>query len=90
MPAYNEEGRLPIMLDAAINYLDKNRSAILKKKSTCIEWLVVSDGSTDGTAIIVSGYGSRSKHDVWKLISLKTNGGKGAASMGRAVSHGGC
>ena len=79
IPAYNEEVRLPIMLDAAIDYIDKNRSTILKKKSTCIEWLVVSDGSTDGTASIVRDFGSRSKHDVWKLISLKTNGGKGAA-----------
>ena len=67
------------MLDAAIDYIDKNRSTILKTKSSCIEWLVVSDGSTDGTANIVIDYGSRSKHDMWKLISLKTNGGKGAA-----------
>mmetsp|Transcript_15759 Transcript_15759/g.22214 ORF Transcript_15759/g.22214 Transcript_15759/m.22214 type:complete len:346 (+) Transcript_15759:127-1164(+) len=95
VPAYNEEERLPIMLDSALNYLESHRETVLNTcraialkrgesiplTSSQIEWLVVSDGSKDGTCDIVRQYGKkrRSPNDSWKLIELKRNGGKGAA-----------
>lgn len=91
IPAYNEEERLPIMLDAATQYVNQNRSSVVKAcqaavnnnaNSTAIEWIVVSDGSTDGTAQVAREYAakeSKQQKDTWKLVSLQTNGGKGAA-----------
>lgn len=97
IPAYNEERRLPIMLDAASAYTDEHRESVLlacrtalnptKKieiSTCCIEWLVVNDGSKDETANVVREYVARrsSKEkdgDAYKLVSLRTNGGKGAA-----------
>lgn len=86
IPAYNEEERLPIMLTAATDYINQNRSSVQQKcqaavdtTATGIEWIVVSDGSTDGTADVVCQFGKDSKKDTWRLVSLKQNSGKGAA-----------
>jgi len=95
MPAYNEEERLPIMLDSALAYLQPHRAKILNicraialkrgesvpLTSSQIEWLIVSDGSKDRTCDIARIYGKKwsSPNDSWKLIELKRNGGKGAA-----------
>ncbi|KAI2507173.1 glycosyl transferase [Fragilaria crotonensis] len=100
IPAYNEEDRLPIMLDAALASIRKHRTRIVKQiqdrsnspsSTTAIEWIVVSDGSTDGTSQVVEKYGQAASQkqqqenskttndDVWKLLTLNTNSGKGAA-----------
>src|SRR5262249_25372257 len=46
IPAYNEEARIRATLDAVVRYLTESRIAH--------EILVVDDGSTDGTATVVS------------------------------------
>jgi dolichyl-phosphate beta-glucosyltransferase len=88
IPAYNEEERLPVMLDATLASIAKHRKKIVElaqtktgtNQSTTFEWIVVSDGSTDGTAHVVEAYGRKaSGDDVWKLVTLHTNSGKGEA-----------
>lgn len=100
IPAYNEEQRIPLMLDAALNAWVPGESGeklvstaracavqlgIKDKPKVDIEWIVVNDGSSDATAQTVRDYVKQqgsSKGSVkhrWKLISLRKNGGKGAA-----------
>ncbi|CAM9801852.1 unnamed protein product, partial [Chrysoparadoxa australica] len=50
VPAYNEEERLPKMLDLTFGYLD---SLKVKDKTFTYEVVVVDDGSTDQTAEVV-------------------------------------
>jgi dolichyl-phosphate beta-glucosyltransferase len=89
IPAYNEEERLPVMLDATLASIAKHRKKIVElaqtksgTKSTAFEWVVVSDGSTDGTVRVVETYGRKTlgaAADVWKIVTLHTNSGKGEA-----------
>jgi dolichyl-phosphate beta-glucosyltransferase len=93
IPAYNEQERLPIMLDAATSYVNTHRSTLLKScqaattnasKATSIEWIIVSDGSTDDTCTVVRDYAGKQQtandnDDTWKLCTLQINSGKGAA-----------
>ena len=88
IPAYNEEDRLPVMLDAALASIKKYKAKIISlaqanvksTSTTTFEWIVVSDGSTDSTAQVVEKYGrSSNDDDVWKVVTLHTNSGKGAA-----------
>ncbi|XP_011262738.1 dolichyl-phosphate beta-glucosyltransferase [Camponotus floridanus] len=74
IPAYNEEHRLPTMLDECLEYLEK------RAKSTCkftYEVIVVSDGSTDKTANVAQYYAS--KYNTLKVLNLVKNRGKGGA-----------
>lgn len=89
IPAFNEEKRLPTMLDAATASLKNQRSKAIElaqektgiTSTSRFEWIVVSDGSTDGTEAVFKQYvkDNKEKGDVWKLVSLQSNAGKGAA-----------
>lgn len=89
IPAYNEEKRLPIMLDAAIASFKKQRAKIIElaqaksviKSTSTFEWIIVSDGSTDDTEAVVRQYvkEKNTAGDIWKLVCLQSNAGKGAA-----------
>ena len=87
IPAYNEEERLPVMLDAALAFFKAHRSKIITKcqkrtssKATKLQWIVVSDGSIDKTADVVRKYGSSfNSTDSWILLTLQQNSGKGCA-----------
>ncbi|CAK9819609.1 Dolichyl-phosphate beta-glucosyltransferase [Anthophora plagiata] len=72
VPAYNEEQRLPAMLDECLEYL-KNRL----KDGCTYEVIIVSDGSTDKTVDIAHSYAL--KYENIRVLSLVKNRGKGGA-----------
>lgn len=72
VPAYNEEQRLPLMLDECLEYLEQ------RSKDRCTyEIIVVSDGSTDKTVDIAHSYASRNENI--RVLDLVKNRGKGGA-----------
>jgi dolichyl-phosphate beta-glucosyltransferase len=94
IPAYQEQERLPTMLQAAYNYLQSVPCRALQdlasmrpnesSSTLLIEWIVVNDGSKDQTSQVYQNFmqtrqTSSSCHHLWKLISFSKNCGKGAA-----------
>jgi dolichyl-phosphate beta-glucosyltransferase len=97
IPAYNEEDRLTVMLDECYEYLSQKDCPSLKTllnayqnanktkniPETLVEWIVISDGSSDQTCQIFEQYVQKLKTPdqpfLWKLVSLPINEGKGAA-----------
>lgn len=73
VPAYNEESRLPMMLEDTLRYL-KSREVV---PEFTWEIIVIDDGSKDGTADLVCEYGRRDRRI--RLLRQPVNMGKGAA-----------
>ena len=78
VPAYNEEKRLPIMLNEALEYLD---SRVEKDSTFSYEIIIVDDGSKDKTKEVGWDYAKRqkNKNNQIRVLSLKKNRGKGGA-----------
>ncbi|GAM16972.1 hypothetical protein SAMD00019534_001470 [Acytostelium subglobosum LB1] len=76
VPAYNEQDRLPKMLDETLTYL-RNKSR--KDLKFSYEIIIVDDGSKDKTAQIVQTYVQKESVDKIRLLKLKKNRGKGGA-----------
>ena len=74
VPAYNEEQRLPSMLDTTLTYLTQRRA---EDPSFTFEIIVVDDGSKDRTAEIVLEVAR--EHPEIRLLRQPMNMGKGAA-----------
>lgn len=72
IPAYNEEQRLPAMLDECLEYLEERA-----KSGFTYELIIVSDGSTDKTVDIAQHYAE--KHENIRVLALIKNRGKGGA-----------
>lgn len=91
IPAYNEEERLPIMLEATLDYLTNNRNMLCELFKKILgstnggdlkyELIVVDDGSKDNTISVVKEYTTTVTRDTIKLVSMTQNSGKGAAVM---------
>ncbi|OTF69669.1 dolichyl-phosphate beta-glucosyltransferase-like protein [Euroglyphus maynei] len=71
VPAYNEQDRLPTMLEEAIDYLER--------QSFKYEIIIVDDGSRDKTTQIALGYVQKYGTEKIRVITLVTNRGKGGA-----------
>ena len=82
VPAFNEEQRLPKMLDEAIEYLEKrctDKSNRLQEVAFTYEIIVVDDGSDDKTSDVVLQYVSTYGIEKIRLLKLNANRGKGGA-----------
>ncbi|XP_013105929.2 dolichyl-phosphate beta-glucosyltransferase [Stomoxys calcitrans] len=75
VPAYNEEERMPSMLDECLEYLE----AKSKAENFTYEIIVVSDGSSDGTVALALKYSKRYTVEKVRVLELVENRGKGGA-----------
>ncbi|XP_069131347.1 dolichyl-phosphate beta-glucosyltransferase-like isoform X2 [Argopecten irradians] len=76
VPAYNEEERLPAMMNEAIDYLEERQKMT---PSFSYEILVVDDGSKDKTTATGHLYSSKYGVDKVRVLTLEKNRGKGGA-----------
>jgi dolichyl-phosphate beta-glucosyltransferase len=87
VPSYNEEERLPTMLDEAFDYLEMRTK---KDSSFSYEIIVVDDGSKDKTTEVALKYNRKYSSDKLRVLKLDQNRGKGGAvQMGVMKSRGG-
>ncbi|XP_029028738.1 dolichyl-phosphate beta-glucosyltransferase [Betta splendens] len=86
IPAYNEELRMPVMLDEAMEYLENRQK---QKPSFTFEVIVVDDGSKDKTTEVGLRYTRKYGADKVRVLTLVNNRGKGGAvRMGTLSSRG--
>ncbi|KAM4699706.1 dolichyl-phosphate beta-glucosyltransferase [Discoglossus pictus] len=86
VPSYNEQTRLPVMMDEALEFLENKKK---KSKSFSYEVIVVDDGSKDKTTEVALKYSEQYGSDKVRVLTLKKNRGKGGAvRMGVLVSRG--
>uniref|UniRef100_H2LG99 dolichyl-phosphate beta-glucosyltransferase n=1 Tax=Oryzias latipes TaxID=8090 RepID=H2LG99_ORYLA len=78
IPAYNEELRMPVMLDEAMEYLETRQK---KTPSFTYEVIVVDDGSRDRTTEIALEYTKKYSADKVRVLTLVKNRGKGGAVL---------
>ena len=76
VPAYNEDVRLPQMLDETIHFLE---AKLQRSASFSYEIIVVDDGSRDATCAVVLQYSKQHGTDKIRLLRLHQNHGKGGA-----------
>ena len=72
IPAYNEEERLPKMLDECLAFLSS-------RPSSSFEVIIVDDGSKDATTATALEYVERHGSDIVRVLTLAKNRGKGGA-----------
>ncbi|XP_068920761.1 dolichyl-phosphate beta-glucosyltransferase [Petaurus breviceps papuanus] len=76
VPSYNEEKRLPLMMDEALGYLEMRQK---QDSSFTYEVIVVDDGSKDQTSQVAFNYCQKYGNDKVRVITLTKNRGKGGA-----------
>jgi dolichyl-phosphate beta-glucosyltransferase len=86
VPAYNEQDRIQYMLDETFRYLLARSK---RQRNFTWEIIVVDDGSSDRTIVVVRDYVMRYGTDRIRLLRLVTNRGKGGAvRQGMMVARG--
>lgn len=86
VPSYNEESRLPVMMEEAMEYLEKRQK---KNSSFTFEVIIVDDGSKDTTTEVALRYTKKYGADKVRVLTLQKNRGKGGAvRMGTLSSRG--
>jgi len=80
VPAYNEEERLPVMLDETIEHLEKKSKEDHRFRDG-VEIVIIDDGSRDKTLEVAIEYSKRKYKFKLEIIAVKLlrNSGKGAA-----------
>ncbi|XP_065845880.1 dolichyl-phosphate beta-glucosyltransferase-like isoform X4 [Oscarella lobularis] len=87
VPSYNEETRLPSMLDEALAYLEQKKKD--EGGSFTYEIIIVDDGSKDGTSKVGMEYTKKYGHEKIRVLTFEKNRGKGGAvRMGMLSSRG--
>lgn len=76
VPAYNEEKRMPAMLDETLAYLQQRCA---EDPEFTYEIIVVDDGSRDKTSEVALNYAKQHKTDAIRVLKLAKNRGKGGA-----------
>ena len=76
VPAYNEESRLPVMLDECINYLECRSN---DQSNFTYEVIIVDDGSYDATTDVGLKYAEKYGCEKIRVLTLVKNRGKGGA-----------
>lgn len=76
IPAYEEEKRLPVMLDECMEFLEKR---IKEDSKFTYEVIVVSDGSKDKTVETAMKYCKKFTTEKFRVLELIENRGKGGA-----------
>ena len=76
VPAYNEELRLPSMMDETLRYLAQRQ-----QQDARFTWeiIIVDDGSSDQTVRVAHDYSARCGADAVRVLRLARNHGKGGA-----------
>ncbi|XP_061658901.1 dolichyl-phosphate beta-glucosyltransferase isoform X2 [Syngnathoides biaculeatus] len=86
VPAYNEELRLPVMLNEAMAYLENRERG---NAAFTYEVIVVDDGSKDKTTEVALRYTKKYSAEKVRVLTLVKNRGKGGAvRMGTLSSRG--
>ncbi|XP_063150641.1 dolichyl-phosphate beta-glucosyltransferase isoform X3 [Candoia aspera] len=86
VPSYNEEERLPSMMNEALDYLERRQK---QDPSFTYEVIVVDDGSRDQTKKVALSYVKKYGSDKVRVLARVRNRGKGAAvRMGVFSSRG--
>ncbi|XP_030384293.1 dolichyl-phosphate beta-glucosyltransferase [Scaptodrosophila lebanonensis] len=87
VPAYNEENRLPAMLDECLAFLEEKAG---REPDFSYEVIVVSDGSSDATVSVALKYSKKHGADKVRVLELVENRGKGGAVRLGMLSSRGC
>lgn len=86
VPAYNEELRMPVMMEECMEYLESRQK---QHPSFTYEVIVVDDGSKDKTTEVALTYSRKYGSDKVRVLTLAHNRGKGGAvRMGTLSSRG--
>ncbi|KAG8584974.1 hypothetical protein GDO81_004850 [Engystomops pustulosus] len=67
VPAYNEEARLPVMMDEAMQFLEKRQK---QRSSFKYEVIIVDDGSSDKTTQVALNYSKKYGSDKVRVLTL--------------------
>ena len=71
IPVYNEDKRIGVFLTNTVNYLSK--------RNFLYELVIVDDGSTDRTVVVVDSFLREKLPGKYRILNLPANRGKGAA-----------